>query len=137
MRDFVRLDGDLVTAAEAGAIEVVAAHAAERLAAVCAGWPSDRFRSLVLDVARVQLRFGIPRAEFESLRREWERRALATHHDVAPPAQLPEPLAVLAIEPPVPATAPDAPADLRPPVQLPASARGFPAFLDRPASAPT
>jgi hypothetical protein len=111
MSEIGRMAGELVTATEAGAIEVMAAQAAERLAGVCEGWPADRFRALVLDVARVRLRYGVPRAEYEALRREWERRALA----------VPE----------------QAPADVRPPMQLPSAARGFPAALDRPANAPT
>jgi hypothetical protein len=106
MSDFGPTTGDLVTATEAGAIEAVAAQAAERLAGICAGWPPDRFRALVLDVARVRLHFGIPRAEFESL----------LHAQASAPAP---------------------PADVSPPMRLPPATRGFPAFPDRPASAPT
>jgi hypothetical protein len=111
MSEIGRSAGELVTATEAGAIEVMAAQAAERLAGVCVGWPADRFRALVLDVARVRLRHGIPRAEYEVLRREWERRSSA-----APPVPL---------------------ADVRLPTALPTDARGSPAALDRSASAPT
>ena len=98
---------ELVTAADVGAIEVVAADAAERLACVCGEWPAERFRELVLDVARVRLHHGVPRAEYEVMRREWEARQRAAHRDVTPP-----------------------------PVSLP-PLRGYPAAPDRSASAPT
>jgi hypothetical protein len=90
MSDDRRLTEELVTDAEAGAVEVVAADAAERLACVCAGWPADRFRSLVLDVARVRLRHGVPRAQFEALRRDGEIRQRAAHRAAItpPPAAL-------------------------------------------------
>ena len=147
MSDVDRMAGELVTATDAGAIELVAAHAAERLAGICEGWPADRFRRLVLEVARVRLRFGIPRAEYEMLRLEYERRSAATHHDVVHSSFASGDPAVAAL--PAPAPAPsvaaslagpaDAPplADVTPPVQLPRSMQGYRAALDRPANAPT
>lgn len=92
MSDDGRLTEELVTDAEAGAVEVVAADAAERLACVCAGWPADRFRSLVLDVARVRLHHGVTRAQFESLRRDHEVRQRVAHRDVVTPPPEPLPL---------------------------------------------
>src|SRR5688572_24618380 len=131
MSDVGRMAGELVTATDAGAVEVVAAQAAERLAGVCPGWPADRFRALVLDGARARLRFAVPRAEVEARIREWERRSPATHHDVLlPPAPpLDEVLPLEAAHPfgiarraetaPI-AAAPAA--DVTPPVQLPPAA---------------
>jgi hypothetical protein len=99
---------ELVTAADVGAIEVVAADAAERLARVCGEWPAERFRELVLDVARVRLHHGVPRAAYEVMRREWEARQRAARRDDVTPS----------------------------PVSLP-PLRGYPAAPDRSASAPT
>jgi hypothetical protein len=108
MSESHRPSEDLVTADDAGAAEVVAAEAAERLASICAGWPADRFRALVLDVARVRLHHRPPRAEFVAMQRQTEARRRAA----ARPAITP------------------------PPVPLP-SPRGYPAAQDPSASAPT
>ena len=105
--------GELVTAAEEGALEVVADDAARRLAVVCAGWPADRFRELVAHVAAVRLHYGIPRVEYDALLRAWMARRAAERRRTPDDVVMP------------------------PPVELPPQARGFPAVRDRPASAPT
>ena len=108
MSDGGRLTGELVTGADEDAVEVVAADAAERLACVCVGWPAERFRSLVLDVALVRLHHGVPRAELESIRHRLELRQRTVHRDAVRP----------------------------PPLPLPPPSRGYPAAPDPSASAP-
>ena len=106
MSDGGRLTEELVTDAEDGAVEVVAADAAERLACVCAGWPAERFRSLVLDVARVRLHHGITRPDFDVLRREHEARQRAAHRDVIMPPSVPRPARRYPVSPDPSASAP-------------------------------
>lgn len=107
MHESGRPTEDLVTAAEEGVVELVAADAAERLAGVCEGWPADRFRALVLDIALVRLHHGISRAELEAMRRRSELRQRTAHRDaITPPPSLPPPARRFPVAPDPSASAP-------------------------------